>query len=365
MRSLSGGNQQKVAIAKWLSRDARVYVLDEPTVGVDIAAKVEIYRLIGRLAEAGAAILVLSSDLDELIGIADRVLVMYRGRIVSDLPSAGLDAPTLIGAVLTGTATPDAAPQRRPPSRSIRPMSNTDAVLRAPPGLGRTAPPSRPRAGGRLLQSALRTGSLALFAAIVLFFAVRAPFFLSVGNFGAILAQSAILGVLGFGLTLVLIGGGTDVVKGGIDLSLAANLGLSAAVYAVTAQTATSEVVPVVAALGTGLAIGAVNALSIVGFGILPLLATLAVMNVCAGLELVVTENVAIHPRHQRGDRLPRRQRPARRSRARLRAPRRLPCSRSACRAPRSVSGSPRSAAIASAKAAAFPCAVMWRSPIF
>lgn len=110
VRSLSGGNQQKVAIAKWLSRDARVYVLDEPTVGVDIAAKVEIYRLIGRLAEAGAAILVLSSDLDELIGIADRVLVMYRGRIVSDLPSARLDAPTLIGAVLTGTATPDAAP---------------------------------------------------------------------------------------------------------------------------------------------------------------------------------------------------------------------------------------------------------------
>lgn len=173
-------------------------------------------------------------------------------------------------------------------------MCNTDAVLRAPTGLGRTAPPSATRAGGRLLQSALRTGSLALFAAIVLFFAVRAPFFLSVGNFGAILAQSAILGVLGFGLTLVLIGGGTDVVKGGIDLSLAANLGLSAAVYAVTAQTVTSEVVPVVAALGTGLAIGAVNALSIVGFGILPLLATLAVMNVCAGLELVVTENVAI-----------------------------------------------------------------------
>nr|WP_312861774.1 hypothetical protein [Segnochrobactrum spirostomi] len=173
-------------------------------------------------------------------------------------------------------------------------MSNTDAVLRAPAGVGRAAPPSARRTGGRLVQSALRTGSLALFAAIVLFFALRAPFFLSLGNFGAILAQSAILGVLGFGLTLVLIGGGTDVVKGGIDLSLAANLGLSAAVYAVTAQTATSEVVPVIAALGTGLAIGAVNALSIVGFGILPLLATLAVMNVCAGLELVVTENVAI-----------------------------------------------------------------------
>lgn len=85
LRDLSGGNQQKVVLAKWLSAKSDVYILDEPTVAVDVAAKVEIYRLIGELAARGAAILILSSDLMELRGICDHILVMYRGRIVRRL----------------------------------------------------------------------------------------------------------------------------------------------------------------------------------------------------------------------------------------------------------------------------------------
>jgi ABC-type multidrug transport system ATPase subunit len=80
VRTLSGGNQQKVAIAKWLSRHSEIYLLDEPTVGVDIGSKVEIYTLIGELAARGAGIIVLSSDLPELVGITDRILVLFRGR---------------------------------------------------------------------------------------------------------------------------------------------------------------------------------------------------------------------------------------------------------------------------------------------
>lgn len=83
VRTLSGGNQQKVALAKWLSRQSEIYLLDEPTVGVDIAAKIEIYTLIGELAARGAGVLILSSDLPELLGLADRVLVMFRGRIIA------------------------------------------------------------------------------------------------------------------------------------------------------------------------------------------------------------------------------------------------------------------------------------------
>jgi ribose transport system ATP-binding protein len=82
VRDLSGGNQQKVVLAKWLSAQSDIYILDEPTVAIDVAAKVEIYRLLGDLAKRGAAILILSSDLLELQGICDRILVMYRGRIV-------------------------------------------------------------------------------------------------------------------------------------------------------------------------------------------------------------------------------------------------------------------------------------------
>ena len=93
---LSGGNQQKVALGKWLRRDARVYLLDEPTVGVDIAAKVEIYTLLAETVARGAGALVFSSDLEELLGLADRILVLYRGRIAGCFEAAGTDASTLL-----------------------------------------------------------------------------------------------------------------------------------------------------------------------------------------------------------------------------------------------------------------------------
>ena len=81
VRTLSGGNQQKVVIGKWLATSPRVLILDEPTRGVDIGAKEEIYRLMDRLAREGLAILLISSDLPEVLGMSDRVLVMHEGRI--------------------------------------------------------------------------------------------------------------------------------------------------------------------------------------------------------------------------------------------------------------------------------------------
>jgi ribose transport system ATP-binding protein len=82
---MSGGNQQKVLLARWLFAGSRVFLLDEPTRGVDVTARSEIYRAINRLAETGAAIVMVSSDLPELLGMADRILVMRRGRLVAEL----------------------------------------------------------------------------------------------------------------------------------------------------------------------------------------------------------------------------------------------------------------------------------------
>ena len=82
---LSGGNQQKVVLAKWLNRDCRILILDEPTRGVDIGAKVEIYNLINDLSQKGVAILVISSETSELTGICDRILVMRKGQIQHEL----------------------------------------------------------------------------------------------------------------------------------------------------------------------------------------------------------------------------------------------------------------------------------------
>ncbi len=83
--NLSGGNQQKVVLGRWLARAPRVLILDEPTRGIDVGAKAEIYRLIAELAASGIAILVISSELPELIGLSDRILVMAAGRIVGEV----------------------------------------------------------------------------------------------------------------------------------------------------------------------------------------------------------------------------------------------------------------------------------------
>ncbi|HKX30099.1 MAG TPA: sugar ABC transporter ATP-binding protein [Blastocatellia bacterium] len=81
---LSGGNQQKSLLARWLFANSRIFLLDEPTRGIDVAARSEIYREINELAESGAAIVMVSSDLPELLGMADRILVMRRGRLVAE-----------------------------------------------------------------------------------------------------------------------------------------------------------------------------------------------------------------------------------------------------------------------------------------
>lgn len=83
--SLSGGNQQKVVVGKWLARDSKVVIFDEPTRGIDVAAKVEIYQLMNKLKEQGIAVLFISSEMPEILGISDRILVMCDGRITGTL----------------------------------------------------------------------------------------------------------------------------------------------------------------------------------------------------------------------------------------------------------------------------------------
>jgi ribose transport system ATP-binding protein len=84
-RKLSGGNQQKVVIAKWLCTQAKVFIFDEPTRGIDVGAKVEVYRLINSLVADGAVVIIVSSELPELLGMCDRILVMHEGKISGDL----------------------------------------------------------------------------------------------------------------------------------------------------------------------------------------------------------------------------------------------------------------------------------------
>ena len=82
---LSGGNQQKVVLAKWLASQSRVLIFDKPTRGIDVGAKVEVYNLMNSLVENGVAVIMVSSEMPELLGMSDRILVMHEGRIAAEL----------------------------------------------------------------------------------------------------------------------------------------------------------------------------------------------------------------------------------------------------------------------------------------
>jgi ribose transport system ATP-binding protein len=98
VRTLSGGNQQKVVFAKWLANQPDLLILDEPTRGVDVGAKFEIYKLINQLVADGAGVLLISSEIEELIGMCDRILVMSGGRVTAELPRSSFDRDQLLKA---------------------------------------------------------------------------------------------------------------------------------------------------------------------------------------------------------------------------------------------------------------------------
>jgi rhamnose transport system ATP-binding protein len=108
MTSLSGGNQQKVVLAKWLSRTPTVIIVDEPTRGIDVGTKSEVHRILTELARGGVAVLVISSELPEVLALADRILVMREGRIVAELPGDGADEEQILAAATGQAHVPEA-----------------------------------------------------------------------------------------------------------------------------------------------------------------------------------------------------------------------------------------------------------------
>ena len=122
--TMSGGNQQKVVIAKWLATNPQLLIIDEPTRGIDVGTKAEVHRLLSELAGQGMAILMISSELPEVLGMADRVLVLCEGRLTADIPrDAGHprgrhegrhpDPPGGLGMSETSTRPRRGRPQRR------------------------------------------------------------------------------------------------------------------------------------------------------------------------------------------------------------------------------------------------------------
>jgi rhamnose transport system ATP-binding protein len=129
VQALSGGNQQKVVIAKWLATSPRVLILDEPTRGVDIGAKVEVHRIVSDLAASGLGIILISSDLPEVLAMSDRILVLHEGRVTAEIArSDATEERVMFAATGQVGASGDAGPGLPPFAAMARPAASSEAT---------------------------------------------------------------------------------------------------------------------------------------------------------------------------------------------------------------------------------------------
>jgi ABC-type sugar transport system ATPase subunit/ribose/xylose/arabinose/galactoside ABC-type transport system permease subunit len=260
IRELSGGNQQKVVLGRWLLTEPRILLLDEPTRGVDVAAKAEIHRLIRDVADRGCAIVLISSDLPEVIAHSDRIAVFRAGRL------AGVfDGHTASPEVLAAAALP--GPKRsagRPPRQANRKRRRLRWPLRA-------------SAAGLLVVLAVLSALLAT---------TTSGRFQTAANLRGVVESTATLTILALGSVVVII-------AGGIDISIGSLLALAAGVGGLIMRhfEGPGRGVPlgILAALATGAAGGMLNASVAILGRVHPIIVTLGTLTIYRGLLISLT----------------------------------------------------------------------------
>ncbi len=250
VRFLSGGNQQKVVLAKWLATRSRIFLFDEPTRGIDVGAKAGIHELIRELARAGAAVLMISSELPEVIGMSDRILVMRSGTIAGELrcrPDRGRHHVPGHGRARGAgrmTASRDALTRRRSPFDAV---TERISALGIPPAWG------------------------VLLLLVLIAVATAGTRFISQENLTSILVRSVSLGLVAAGQTIAIL-------AGSLDLSVAYLISVAAVLSGVVMQGDPARIplgVGVVLLIGAG--VGLVNGLLITKLRINAFIATLGV----------------------------------------------------------------------------------------
>jgi ribose transport system ATP-binding protein len=261
VRLLSGGNQQKVVFGRWMLGEPKVYLFEEPTQGVDVGTKLELYRILRELTSHGAGILLLSTDLLELIGLCDEILVVAQGQIVDRVPGTEATEERVVGSAVSTSATGNAGPVRADRADSENPRNST------------TRPWLRRYAGALLL--------LALIIGLAAFTTANSRYFLTERNLSNLLIQVA-------PLVFVAIGQTAAILIGGIDLTVGPLISLTTGLASYFLVTPGSIVSGSLICLASGLLVGALNGFIIVRLGIPDLIATLATYSVVTGLALTV-----------------------------------------------------------------------------
>jgi rhamnose transport system ATP-binding protein len=266
--TVSGGNQQKVLLAKWLIPSPRVLILDEPTRGIDVRAKAEIHRIISHLAAQGIAIILISDDAQEVIGMADRIIVFRGGRIAAESTRSSFDREAILLAAAHTARTHEASGS--PPA----PVSKSADLV---PSLG-----SSRGFTGRLL----RVRELGLVMALLIICAavtMREPRFLQGANLEQVALSATLVCIVALGEALVII-------AKQIDLSVGAMVAMSAFISAEWLERYPHGSILFVLLLGcaVGGALGVVNALLVGVFRIPAIVATLGTLAIYRGGVIVL-----------------------------------------------------------------------------
>lgn len=267
--TLSGGNQQKMVVGRWLVSGGRVYLVDEPTAGVDVGAKVEIYRQLGELASEGAAVLMVSSDFEELIGLCDRILVVHDGVVTGQYERGTVDVTRLTAdAAAASAAVLDAEPHGAAPNSGVS------------------------RVHVRTRQPWLRR--LGLPVAMILVIAVL--------GFGspAFIQPSSLLDVLRMSGTPMLLAAALSIAlgAGSFDLSVGATAQLSATLSAAMVIAGSSPLVALIVGLLVGTCVGIVNGGVTVLFKVPAFVASLGMLFLLVGINFELNGGLALAVPH-------------------------------------------------------------------
>jgi ribose transport system ATP-binding protein len=260
---LSGGNQQKVVIGKWLLSTPSILICDEPTRGVDVGAKMEIYSHLRGLADQGLAIILVSSELPEIIGMSDRILVMCEGKITCELEAAGASEEVILAAGLSESA---ALESEMPTSGHTEIPTNCLAKLNG------------------VRQRVMKTHLVVFFTLLSLVGVgiFTSESFLNKYNLTSIMRDAAAIGIVSMGQAVVMIGGG-------LDISVGSMVSLTT-ILAALLMNGSDALIPlaVMVCLGAGLIIGFLNGFAVVKLKIVPFIATLGMMSVVHGVVLLI-----------------------------------------------------------------------------
>ncbi len=260
---LSGGNQQKVVIGKWLLAAPRILICDEPTRGVDVGAKMEIYSHLRDLADQGLAVILVSSELPEIIGMSDRILVMRVGKVACELDAAGASEEKILAACLSESDTPaskDFAAGHPEDHENL--LTKLNAVRK------RIVQPDR-----LVFLTLLTLVGVGIFTS---------ESFLNRYNLTSIVRDAAALGIVSMGQAVVMICGGLDISVGSI-VSLTT-------IFAALLMNGSDTMIPiaVLVCLGAGMMVGVLNGFAVVKLKIVPFVATLGMMSVVHGMVLLI-----------------------------------------------------------------------------